>query len=149
VQLDKRAAAWFFFTLYPNVLNNHAGTVYVAPIADQAGQPLAAGKTYRLRVPKDVPAGQFWSLNVYDNATWNFILNPLKRNGLSSLDKSTMKLNADGSVDLYFGPRAPAGFESNWLPTMGKKPYVWFRLYGPEEAFWNKTFKLPDVELVR
>ena len=60
-----------------------------------------------------------------------------------------MKINADGSVDLYFGPRAPAGFENNWLPTMGKKPYLWFRLYAPGEAFWNKTFKLPDVELVK
>ena len=149
VQIDKRAAAWFFFTWYPKVLTENAGTVYLAPIADQSGQPLEPGKTYRLRVPKDVPARQFWSLTMYDNATWSFIINPLKRNGLSSLQKDTMKINADGSVDLYFGPKAPAGLESNWLPTMGKKPYLWFRLYAPGEAFWNKTFKLPDVELVK
>jgi hypothetical protein len=49
---------------------------------------------------------------------------------------------------LYFGPKAPAGLESNWIPTMGKMPYVWLRLYGPEDAFWNKLFKMPDVELV-
>ena len=47
-----------------------------------------------------------------------------------------MKVNADGSADLYFGlDRAPVGFENNWLPTMGKKPYLWFRLYAPGEAF--------------
>ena len=149
VQIDKRAAAWFFFTWYPKVLTENAGTVYLAPIADQSGQPLEPGKNYRLRVPKDVPARQFWSLTMYDNATWSFIINPLKRNGLSSLQKDTMKMNADGSVDLYFGPKAPAGFENNWLPTMGKKPYLWFRLYAPGEAFWNKTFELPDVELVK
>ena len=149
VQIDKRAAAWFFFTWYPKVLTEHAGTVYLAPTADQSGEPLKPGKTYRLRVPKDVPARQFWSLTLYDNATWSFIINPLKRAGLSSLNKDTMKMNADGSVDLYVGPKAPAGFENNWLPSMGKKPYLWFRLYAPGETFWNKTFKLPDVELVK
>ena len=149
VQIDKRAAAWFFFTWYPKVLTEHAGTVYLAPTADQTGQPLEPGKTYRLRVPKDVPARQFWSLTMYDNATWSFVINPLQRPGLSSLQKNTMKMNTDGSVDLYFGPKAPAGLESNWLPTEGKKPYLWFRLYAPGEAFWNKTFELPDVELVK
>jgi hypothetical protein len=149
VQIDKRAVAWFFFTWYPKVLTQQAGTVYLAPIADQSGQPIEAGKTYRLHVPKDVPARQFWSLTLYDNATWNFVINPQKRNGLGSLNKDIMKMNADGSVDLYFGPKAPAGFENNWLPTMGKKPYLWFRLYAPGEAFWNKSFELPDVELVK
>jgi len=59
-----------------------------------------------------------------------------------------MKTNPDGSVDLYIGPNAPAGMEANWLPTMGKKPYLWFRLYGPQETFWNKSFELPDLTLV-
>ncbi len=79
VQIDKRAAAWFFFTWYPKVLTEHAGTVYLAPTADNDGHPLEPGKTYRLRVPKDVPARQFWSLTMYDNATWSFIINPCKR----------------------------------------------------------------------
>jgi hypothetical protein len=149
VQIDKRAAAWFFFTFYPKILSDHVGTVYLAPTADADGKPLEPGKTYRLHVVKDVPARQFWSLTLYDNATWNFVINPLKRNGLGSLNKGTMKINDDGSVDLYVGPKAPTGFEQNWLPTMGKKPYLWFRFYAPGEAFWNKTFKLPDVELVK
>lgn len=149
VEIDRRAAAWFFYTFYPRVLTNNAATVYLAPIADRTGQPLQAGKTYRIRVPKDVPARQFWSLTVYDRANWSFIDNPLDRAGLGSLDKSSMKLNEDGSVDLYFGPTAPTGMESNWIPTMGKEPYVWLRLYGPAAAFWNKTFKMPDAELVR
>jgi hypothetical protein len=147
VEIDKRAAAWFFFTFYPKVLSEKAGTVYLAPIADTNGWPLRAGKTYKLRVPKDTPAKEFWSLTVYDRATWAFINNPLDRAGLDSFNKN-MKMNVDGSVDLYFGPNAPAGLESNWIPTMGKEPYLWLRLYGPEEAFWNKTFEMPDVELV-
>ena len=147
VEIDKRAAAWFFFTFYPKVLSEKAGTVYLAPIADTNGRPLQAGKTYKLRVPKDTPAKEFWSLTVYDRATWAFINNPLDRAGLDSFNKN-MKMNVDGSVDLYFGPNAPAGLESNWIPTMGKEPYLWLRLYGPEDAFWNKTFKMSDVELV-
>jgi hypothetical protein len=149
VQVDRRAAAWFFFTFYPKVMMpGRLGTVYLAPTADRAGQPLEPGRNYRLRVPRDVPARQFWSLTLYDNATWAFIRNPLDRNGLGSLDRDSLKVNADGSVDLYFGPDAPAGFESNWLPTMGKKPYLWFRLYAPAETFWDKSFVLPDVERV-
>jgi hypothetical protein len=148
VNIDGRAAAWFFFTMYPNMLTESAGTVYLAPIADSGGRPLEAGKTYKVRVPKDVPAKQFRSVTVYDRATWALIQNPLDRAGLDSFDMNKMKANADGSVDLYFGPNAPVGLESNWIPTMGKQPYVWLRLYGPEEAFWNKSFKMPDVELV-
>ena len=79
VEIDKRAAAWFYFTFYPKELTDHAGTVYLAPIADSDGRPLQAGKTYRLRVPKDVPARQFWSLTMYDRATWAFVRNPLDR----------------------------------------------------------------------
>jgi hypothetical protein len=149
VQIDKRAACWFFFTMYPKMLDEHAGTVYLAPIADNTGQPVEAGKTYKVRVPKDVPARQFWSLTVYERATWAFINNPLDRAGLGSFNMDQMQKNADGSVDVYIGPKAPTGLQSNWIPTLGKEPYVWLRLYGPEEAFWNKSFKMPDVELVK
>jgi hypothetical protein len=148
VQIDRRAAAWHFYTFYPKTQGERAATVYLAPIADSEGRPIVAGKTYKLTVPQNTPAKQFWSLTVYDNATWAFIQSPQDRPGLSSFDKDKMKVNTDGSVDVYFGPKAPAGLESNWIPTMGKKPFVWLRLYGPDEAFWNKEFKMPDVELV-
>jgi hypothetical protein len=74
------------------------------------------------------------------------IPNPI-RAGLSSYDKPRMKMNADGSLDLYFGPRPPAGKETNWIPT-GEDFFLIFRLYGPAEAF-AETWKLPDVELVK
>jgi hypothetical protein len=106
---------------------------YRAPFPNEM-VPQTIGKTYKLRLPKDIPAKEFWSLTVYDRATWAFINNPLDRAGLDSFNKN-MKMNVGGSVDLYFGPNAPAGLESNWIPTMGKEPYLWLRLYGPEEAF--------------
>jgi hypothetical protein len=75
-------AAWFFFTFYPKVLIDRAGTVYLAPIADSRGRSWRLGKTYKLRVPKGVPTKEFWSLTIYDRATWAFIQNPLHRAGL-------------------------------------------------------------------
>lgn len=85
---------------------------------------------------------------MYDRKTWAFVNNPLDRAGLGSFNIGQVKVNADGSVDLYVGPNAPAGLETNWIPTMGKEPYLWLRLYAPEEAFWSKTFKMPDLELM-
>jgi Protein of unknown function (DUF1214) len=70
------------------------------------------------------------------------------RAGLSSFDKKTLKMTNDGAVDLYLGPGAPDGLESNWIPTEGKVPYPMLRFYGPLPPFWNKTFALPDIELV-
>jgi hypothetical protein len=148
VRIDARAAAWHFFTFYPAVMSDQVGTVYLAPTADSEGRPLAAGKNYRLRVPADMPAKQFWSLTLYDHATWSFIINPLGRSGLSSLDTEQLQVNDDGSVDIYFGPDEPAGHASNWLPTQGKRPYVWLRLYGPDTAFWDKSFVMSDFELL-
>jgi hypothetical protein len=60
-----------------------------------------------------------------------------------------MKQNGDGSVDLYFGPKAPAGFEKNWVTTAGKNFFLIFRLYGPEKALFDKTWRLPEVEKVQ
>ncbi len=116
---------------------------------DKDGNVLRAGKTYKLTVPKDVPVNKFWSLTVYDMATWAFIYTPEERPGLSSRDRDKMKLNDDGSVTLYIGPKAPQGYENNWISTAGKVPFLLFRFYGPTEAIFNKTFVLNDVELVK
>jgi hypothetical protein len=145
---DERALMYHIATLYPAKLPDKPAVVYLMGLADSHGRPLAAGKNYRLRVPKDVPVRQFWSLIVYDTATWAFIYNPIERVGLSAYDLATMKANPDGSFDIYFGPKAPARLESNWIPTQGKRPIPVMRLYGPDEAFWNKSFRLPDPVMV-
>ena len=64
-------------------------------------------------------------------------------------DMKMMRKNADDTVTIYVGPKAPAGLASNWIPTEGKRPMPCFRLYGAEDAFFDKTFKLPDFELVK
>jgi hypothetical protein len=148
VQIDDRAWQFFLGTYYAKVLPNRPATIYIGPTADSTGTPLVAGATYKVTVPKDVPVSQFWSLIVYDEATFAFIYNPLQRAGLSMFDMKTMQKNEDGTVTLYVGPKAPAGLESNWIPTEGKRPFMFWRLYGAQDAFYDKTFKLPDFELV-
>ncbi len=99
--------------------------MYLAPIADKDGKSLEAGSLYRIRIPKDTPAKQFWSITVYDNANWGFIENPLDRSGLGTFDKDKMKVNDDGSVDIYVGPKAPEG----WNPT-GFRRWTRSRTFG-------------------
>jgi len=79
---------------------------------------------------------------------WAFIYNPLGRVGLSSYDKPNHEANAGDSMDLFIGAKVPKGLESNWIPTQGKHALPVRRLYGGVGAFWDKSFKMPDVELV-
>jgi hypothetical protein len=145
---DSRAVMYHSGTYFPQRLPDRPATVYLSAMADSEGRPLAGGATYRLRVPKGMPVKQFWALIVYDYATWAFIYNEQDRVGLSSYDLTSLFINDDGSVDLYIGPAAPAGLESNWIPTSGKRPFPVMRLYAPDEPFWDKTFVLPDLELL-
>ena len=140
---------WFNVIYLPAKVAERPATMYVDTPIDKDGNVFQAGKTYKLTVPKDVPVNKFWSLTVYDMATWAFIYTSEARPGLSSRDRDKMKLNDDGSVTLYIGPKAPKGYENNWIPTGGKIPFLLFRFYGPEEALFNKTFVLNDVELVK
>ena len=139
---------WFTAIYFPNKVTAKPPTMYLATARDKDGKLFQAGKTYVLTVPAEVPINKFWSLTVYDMATWAFIYTKEERPGLSSREIPDMTKNADGSVTLYVGPKAPEGLENNWIPTAGKAPYLMFRFYGPEEAFYNKSFKLADVELV-
>ena len=79
--------------------------------------------------------------------TKSMVPNAANKVGLSSYDKPKMQVNGDGSVDLYFAPTAPPGKEANWIPT-GEDFFIVFRLYGPEKAYFDRTWKLPDIENV-
>ncbi|WP_186406076.1 DUF1254 domain-containing protein [Candidatus Accumulibacter aalborgensis] len=121
------------------------GSFYFASFHDHDGNPLEGGNNYKLHVPANVPVRQFWSATVYSLETSSFFLNAPNLT-LGSLN-TDLKKNADGTVDLYFGPKPPAGQESNWLYTQpGQKWFPWFRVYGPEKAIMDKSWKLPDIE---
>jgi len=148
IDLIPRAAEYFWCTYMPKVLSDTPATQYMMAMADKDGKLLEAGKLYKLDIPAEMPVKQFWALTVYDRATMSFIYSDLNRTTLSSYDLGKMKKNADGGVSIYVGPKAPDGLEANWIPTSGKRPLPAVRFYGPTDAFNNKTFKLPDFELV-
>jgi hypothetical protein len=95
-----------------------------------------------------VPAKDFWSFTLYDNQTRAMLQTDQRFPGIDNLGNG-LKQNDDGSFDIYFGPKAPEGMENNWLQTIPGKGYnIIFRLYGPLEAFYDKTWKPGDPELV-
>jgi hypothetical protein len=110
--------------------------------------PFRGEKTYLLCVPPNVPVKEFWALTVYDSETQALFLNS-PRPTLDALDKGKRR-NADGSVDLYMGPKAPTGQEANWIYTpAGKSWFPWFRFYGPEKALFDKSWTMPDIAQVK
>ncbi len=144
--IDSRGIAFFSFFLPPAKLGG--GSFYLAANLDSSAQSLRGENNYRLRVPANVPVSQFWAVTIYNSETSALILD-LPRPTLDSLDKGLRK-NADGSVDIYFGPKAPAGQESNWIFTpAGTSWFPWFRFYGPEKAVFNKSWKMTDIEQVK
>ena len=118
---------------------------YLMANRDRAGQELDGTRTYRLRIPVGVPVRRYWSVTVYDRATHALIRNL----PYSSRSSQTATKNADGTVDVFFGPKAPTGKEASWVPTNPSGKFeLLFRAYGPEPAFFEKTWRLPDVERI-
>lgn len=123
------------------------GQFYLMGIEDKNGQPLDGGKSYRLKVPANAPIKQYWSATLYDRDTHALIRN--MPHAARSSQSQGLQVNPDGSVDLYFGPKAPAGKESNWTPTDPNGKFeILFRFYGPLPSLFEKTWVLPDVELL-
>jgi hypothetical protein len=144
LMIDKRAFMYFYVTYLPKSLGG--GTYYISGLRDSDGELLNGRDTYRLNVPADTPAEDFWSVIVYSLETKGFIKNA-ERVGLASTNIENMIQNEDGSVDIYFAPEAPEGQEANWIPT-GEDWFILFRLYGPKEGWFESGWKLPDFEKV-
>jgi len=124
-----------------------AAQYYLLTGKDKDGKPLDGKSSYRLRVPANVPVTQYWSMTVYDRETHTFIRNApcLGR----SSQTPGLERNANGSVDIFFGPTAPKGQERNWVPTDVQGRFeVLARFYGPQKPLFDKTWKLPDIEMV-
>jgi hypothetical protein len=120
---------------------------YLMVAKDRDGQPFEGNVTYRLTVPANAPVRNYWSATVYDRETHALVRN-MPSASRASISPGLQK-NADGSVDIYFGPKAPDGKDANWVPTdPARKFELLFRLYGPEKPLFDHSWKLPDVERV-
>ena len=123
------------------------GQAYLGAYKDSQGEWLDGGSSYRFHVPPNPPMKQFWSVTVYDVDTRCPIENKEQIADLSS--RMDLLTNDDGSVDIYFGPKAPKGKEKNWIPTVPNQGFfAYFRLYGPLEPYIERTWELPDIEKV-
>ena len=147
--LDVDCRPWFFtnyFSVSPGMLSQipGKGAFYIIAFTDSDGVALTGGTNYRLNLPKDVPAANFWSLTLYEAENASLLANGQPFPSLGWRDKPVQ--NADGSTDLYLGPKAPAGQEKNWLATVpGRGYFAILRLYGPTEPALTKTWKPGDV----
>jgi hypothetical protein len=132
---------------YVGIKRLGAGQFYLIAIADKSGTSLDGGKTYRLNVPANVPIEQYWSVTVYDRKTHALVRNMPRASRSSQIPG--LKKNSDGSIDIYFGPKAPRGKDSNWVPTDPQREFeLMFRLYAPKKEFFDKKWVLSDVEKV-
>jgi hypothetical protein len=151
-QLDERASWYYEATVISEAMRSRVpgfGQRYMGTYQDKDGHWLVGGKSYRLHVPANPPATQFWSVTIYDEKNRLMLVNKAKRPDVSSRDTSLVK-NADGSVDVYVGPSAPKGFEHNWVQTKpGEGWFALFRFYGPTEKMFDRSWVLGDFEKVK
>jgi hypothetical protein len=126
-----------------------AGSQYAAAFVDANGAYLDGGNTYKLHLPPNIPVKTFRSLLVYDNQTRSMLQTDEQFPSIGSQKKGIV-VNADTSVDIWFGPIVPAGHEANWVQTVpGKGWNTILRLYGALEPWFDKTWKPGEFELVR
>lgn len=147
--LDAYSGFFFYATGVTPAMDTRevgVGSQYMAAFVDSNGNPLDGGKNYRLHLPPNVPVKDFWSVILYDNQTRSMLQNNQDWPAVSSQTKG-LQTNADGSVDVYFGPKAPAGKEHNWIETVpGRTWNTLLRLYGPLQPWFDKTWRPGEIE---
>jgi hypothetical protein len=149
VNLNAKAMFFFYATGVTPAMTEKMvgeGSQYAAAFVDAKGAPLDGSKTYEVHMPPNIPAKAFWSFTLYDNQTRSMLQTDQQSPAVGSLTKGLVT-NADGSVDVYFGPKAPAGKEANWVQTIpGKGWNTLLRLYSPLEPWFNKTWRPGEIE---
>ena len=125
------------------------GSDYAIAYVDSDKQIFDGAKTYTLNIPADPPVGNFWAVTVYDPQTRSMLQSNQK---YPTVDGNTQGLrkNKDGSFTVYFGPKAPKGYESNWIETIpGKSWFVILRMYSPLKPWIEQTWRPGEVELAK
>jgi hypothetical protein len=150
-ELDARA--WFFtdyYSISPGMVSMTPGkgAFYMIAFEDADGEALDGAKSYKVNLPKDIPAELFWSVTLYEAENASGLDNGQPFPSLGKLNKPAE--NEDGSIDLYIGPKAPAGKDRNWLATVPERGFfAILRLYAPGQAAIDGSWKPGDFEKVQ
>ncbi len=151
-ELDSRSIFFFYATgITPAMTLKFIGngSQYAYAYTDNKGDILTGDKTYKITLPANVPAKNYWSLTVYDGQTRSLLRTGQEFSAISSYSKN-LKPNKDGSYDIYLSPTAPKGFENNWVQTVkGKSWNTVFRLYGPLEGWYDRSWQISDPIVVK
>jgi hypothetical protein len=153
--LDARTAFFYAATgVTPAMVMRlpNIGSQYLFGILDASGEPFDGAKTYKVTLPKGIPAAKFWSLTLYDNQTRSMLQTDQRfpRSGSQSYPSPAAVADADGATTVYFAPRRPDGIpDGNWIKTVpGKGWFVILRLYSPLETLFTKEWRPGDIEIV-
>jgi len=154
--LDSRTAFYYAYTLDSPAMIMRlpgVGSQYLMGFLDADGNPLDGAKSYRVTLPKGIPARAFWSLTLYDSQTRSMLETPqgYPRAGSQSYPSPAAQAGSDGSTTVWFAPEQPAGVaRGNWIQTdPGKSYFTLLRLYSPLPSFFDKSWRLSEIEPVR
>ncbi len=151
--LDARTHYYYFATVNSPAMSMHllgAGSQYAWGYLDSSGDILDGGRTYKINLPKDAPIRKFWSIAVYDTQSRSLLRTDQPFPTKASWKGDDLIVNDDGSIDLYYGPKAPAGKEPNWTQTFpGKGWFVLLRLYSPLMPWYDHSWRPSEIELVK
>ena len=125
------------------------GSQYIAGLRDSEGRPFDGSKNYKLHIPPNVPAKDFWAVTIYDVQTRSMLQTDQKFPEINSKNPKVQK-NTDGSYDVYFGPKPPKGMKNNWIQTIPDKGWhILWRIYGPLQPWFDKSWRPDEIELVK
>ena len=147
---DARVTFHYPYTaVTPAAPREGTGSDYAIAYVDSRRQPLDGAKTYKLNIPADPPVGNFWAVTVYDTQTRSMLQSNQKYPSVGG-NTEGLKKNKDGSFTIYFGPKAPKGYEDNWIETIPDKSwFVILRMYSPLKPWIDQTWRPGEVELVK
>jgi hypothetical protein len=153
--LDSRTAFYYGYTLdSPGMIMRipGVGSQYLIGFVDSDGNPYDGQKTYKVTLPKGIPAEKFWSLILYDNQSRSMLRTPQRfpRAGSQTYPTPAAEVGPDGSTTIFIGPKQPEGVKrGNWIQTDPQKGwFVILRLYSPLPSFFDKSWRPSEIQLV-
>lgn len=137
-----RAYGWYYYGVGIQKKVGAAAT-YLTATQDANGDVLDGSKLYKIVLPPNVPITDFWEVIGYSTWTRSYI--DTAANHINVNSKQDIKVNSDGSVDIFVGPEAPAGWETNWISTrLDEGFFIGLRFYGPTKALYDLEWTPSD-----